>query len=310
MQQQQQQRSSFLYTILRDPQRRAVSQYFFRMSREQSNYSDKTFKKFLEGACSKNLCEGGWKTTPPIHYYLKRHTTNTTSRKKLEYSIDVMSSKSSKSKSLSPALLTFNEYKDIANEIMLEYDFMAITERFDESMVVLSILLGEDVTLGDMLYMSSKPAGGYDCGNFKGRCNFIQKSYITEEMKNYFNDGNDNGNGSDSDSGSGSDDKQEGSQSHAYTWEERSRWDRALYEAANRSLDRTIDEVIGRTQFEQKLKRYKEALQKVNEKCAAIAKWPCTKDGRKRPKSEQNCLYIDFACGYECVDDVAKEMNI
>ena len=326
--------SSFLWTLLRDPTTRATSNYFFlAISRKREKYSDEGFKYFLED----QEPSSGHLRFKRIHYYLALHTTNVTSRNKFNSAVKAMprskmddkhehpksnsssltntnttndndndndnnhKRKTSNHNHVAPTapalLLTFDDYKDIANGIMLEYDFIAITERFDESMVVLSMLLGKDVTLGDMLYLSSKTAGGYDDGYFKNKCSFIQKSFVTEELKNYFNDGDYDGNDA-------------SFYQYQYTWEERTRWDRALYEAANRSMDRTIEEVLGRTLFEQTLQRYKEALRKVNEKCAVVAKWPCTSDGIKRKKNETNCLGDGDACAYECIEEVAKEMDL
>lgn len=133
----------------------------------------------------------------------------------------------------------------VANEIIQSYDYMAITERFDESMVVLHMLLQpHNVTLGDMLYVRAKTKGGYDDGGYQGRCTYIQKSNLTASMKAYVT---------------------------SDEWRERVKWDQALYEAANRSLDMPIDK-LGRNVVKRKVKIYRWAQELVRKRCAAKAK--------------------------------------
>jgi len=185
--------------------------------------------------------------------------------------------------SMSRGGISSREFKSIANDIMREYDFIAITERFDESMVAMSMLL-RGVTLGDFLYLSSKTAGGYDDGNSPAGCSKIQKSFVTPTMESYFN---------------------------SSVWKEKIQWDQALWEAANASLDRTIDKVLGRTAFESRLQLYRDALKTVNERCGSVARYPCDpSSGKKRPISERNCLWNDAGCAFECIESVAKELNL
>lgn len=51
-------------------------------------------------------------------------------------------------------IFSLESYKNAAQDILRDYQFIGIQERFDESLVVLNLLIG--VSLGDMLYLFSK----------------------------------------------------------------------------------------------------------------------------------------------------------
>merc|ERR1712232_777890 len=118
------------------------------------------------------------------------------------------------------------------NNIIKNYDFIAITERFDESMIVLKYLL--NLTLGDILYVNTaKSNGGYDDGAWYGKCTFIQPTNLTKDMIEFINTSKEFNN-------------------------DIIKWDLELYNAVNKSLDLTIDFFIGREKFESELSMYKE----------------------------------------------------
>jgi hypothetical protein len=293
-----------------------------------------------------------------IHTYLLRHTTNKTSYNKLRKSIQTIyksfpsNFNTSTSTSTSTTnnntiilqdnisqdnaisqdnisqdnnnnnnnnLLTDQEYEYIASSIIQkEYNFIAVMERFDESMVVLQMLLSNNnnndsdsdsdsdsdnsssnnnngqVKLGDMLYLSSKQAGGYDDGQSINTCHKLQKSFITNTMTEYFKYENKV--------------KYNQNQNNYISWKERTKWDHALWEAANRSLDLTID-----NKFNKQLLIYKNALKQVQIHCSTKAIYPCM-DGMdgKKPLSMRrtNCLYDDTGCGYKCIKLIAKKLQL
>jgi hypothetical protein len=70
-----------------------------------------------------------------------------------------------------------------ASEIIHDYDFIAIAERLDESLVVLSLLL--DIPLGDVLHLDSKRSEGYDGEGGRGRCFWMVPTNLTAEMQSY-----------------------------------------------------------------------------------------------------------------------------
>ena len=71
---------------------------------------------------------------------------------------------------------------DFATSIFNDYNFIGVTERMDESLVALAMLL--NVPLADVLYLSSKTSGAY--GSTHEGCQFLQKSFVTPGMQEFF----------------------------------------------------------------------------------------------------------------------------
>jgi len=90
-------------------------------------------------------------------------------------------------------------------------------------------------------------------------------------------------------------------------WANMTQEDLALYQAANRSLDLTIDR-LGRHEFQTKLVQYQTGLEISRQRCAANVTFPCTKQGFKR--NETSCLWKDSGCGAGCLDQVAAYLGI
>ena len=131
------------------------------------------------------------------------------------------------------------------------------------------------IPLGDVLYLSAKLNGGYD-----GQCVFIQPSFVSPAMQRYFD---------------------------SSAWTQIIQEDLALYQAANRSLDLTIDR-LGRDEFETNLAKYRQALRLGQERCAPTAVLPCSEKGH--PIKKTSCLWKDSGCGANCLDQVAVELGI
>jgi hypothetical protein len=151
---------------------------------------------------------------------------------------------------------------------------IAVTERMDESLVALQLLMG--LRLGDILLTSSSKVGGtFSRSSPKEPCIEIQKSFISKRVKEYL----------------GSDE-----------WYAKNYGDYLLYAAANRSLDLTI-EGLGRDRFEGALRKYRQAKALVDERCASKAIFPCSANGTSQEAlSKRDCYYRDEGCGYPCVD--------
>ena len=133
---------------------------------------------------------------------------------------------------------------------------------------------------GDVLFLSAKKNGGYDAGGSANGCTFITASFVSEGMKTFF----------------GSD-----------PWLSLIEWDYSLYVAANASLDRTIDEVIGRELFERDLAKYRHFQSVAESTCGPHAIFPCSSSGMKQRKT--NCLWMDSACANDCIDDIARQIS-
>lgn len=151
-------------------------------------------------------------------------------------------------------------------ELLNRYTFFGIVERYDESLVAMTFLF--HLSVGDVLYWRNRISGGYDY-RFN-TCNPLVKSYKTEDMKEYF-------------------DSEE--------WKARIAGDFMFYASANASLDLTIEHVIGREKFENRLEQFKALLILVEEKCVGFE--ACSSDGHRKPDRKKQ--------HYACLDDVYDE---
>lgn len=244
-------KSSFLISLLRDPTRRAMSQFFhFKVSEFGSQPTDARFQRFFLN-----------NTDQLRNYYVRDLAMN---------SIDNLD--------------TMQNYDTLVQEIIDEYDFIGITERMDESLIVLKQLL--DLSFGDILYMSAKSAGSFTAGGGgprqKPRCIYIVPSFTTPGMKEFF---------------------------ASDYWQRYIAADLALYKAANASLDKTIDS-LGRKQFEKELATFQRIKEQAQAKCVSRTIYRCDSTGRYVGAQNATCLLWDVGCGHECLGEFAEEMKI
>jgi Galactose-3-O-sulfotransferase len=239
---------SFLWTVVRDPTQRAISQFFhFMVSRKKQEPSDENFKEFLQN------------TTYPIqdYYYHALYTKDKFSR-------------------------DTHKPTSVANHILRNYNFIGITERMDESFVVLMMIL--KLKVADILHLSAKTKGGYDDagGKSKTTCTYIWPSFVSPGMQEYFS---------------------------SKEWRETVRYDTLLYEAVNRSLDMTIDQ-LGRERFQKKLQIFRSAQIIAQERCLPTTIFPCDAGGQFHKQNSTDCLWKDSGCGTTCLDEVATELKL
>lgn len=157
-------------------------------------------------------------------------------------------------------------------------DFIAISERMEESLVVLQLLLGLDPM--DVMVMPSKIAGGFEDFKYNRSsrgCQATKKPIDIPEAHSYLQ--------------------------HNYT---HSNIDYLIYAAANRSLDRTI-EWIGKDVVEEQLQIHRTLQQLLVKECTDETYFPCSPEGVYQPEKHfQNCYERDSGCGYPCVDRVLE----
>jgi Galactose-3-O-sulfotransferase len=237
--------ASFLWSAVREPTARAVSWYYFKhLSLDGHNRSDNhAFQDFL--------------LQQKDHFYLFFLDTR-------PYRI--------------------NNWSDAASElnfVLKEYDFLGVTERLDESLVVLMLLL--KLPMADVLYYSSKVHSGLFARGPGTKCIYLQPSTVSDEMRSFF---------------------------ASDAWNRKIRSDMTLYRAVNRSLDMTID-ALGRHRVETELARFRRAQALVRQRCQGKVQMPCDKEGdMARPVEETGCLVGDVGCGMECLDEVATELEL
>ncbi len=160
------------------------------------------------------------------------------------------------------------------NDVFDSYDFVGVTERLDESLVALSFLL--NLPLIDVTYVNFKHGSNGDYvgirkGNQK-RCLKIQKSEPPREIEEYIK---------------------------STEWKARVAGDVVLHKSANAALDNTIDNVIGRKEFERQLSTFKVIQEQLLIKCD-ISCNPCTSDGK----------YIGTPKCKSCVKHVLKDWQL
>ena len=238
---------SFLWTIIREPTERAISLFFhMQVSREGVEPTDSNFQHFLLDV------------NPHMKYDYYLHNLP-----------------------LQPYHPTEDDPVQVANRILESYDFIGVTERMDESFVVLAMLL--HLPLSDVLYLSAKTGGGYDDGGGPyGRCSFIRPSVVSPGMRSFF---------------------------ESDEWQNLVQVDAALHQATNRSLDWTIER-LGRSLFEENLAQFRRAQLLAIERCQPVTVFPCDEFGTFHPPETTDCLWKDSGCAMECLDQIASDFDL
>jgi hypothetical protein len=266
---------SYLWTIIREPTSRHVSFFWFwGVSANHKNTSDESFQEFLLGQV-------------PDYYFTflsPRFNLTRWRTKRIDpgKSLDGVGDGSTKTSSRTGynSTMTLQDQLDEAAYVLNEYDYIGITERLDESLVVLGMLL--NVPLGDLLYYSAKASDNfYIDPETKNKCIVIQRSVVSPGMKEFF---------------------------VTQEWKDRVYSDAILYRAAERSLDRTID-VLGRDEVEERVRRLRDAQELVVKRCRGKIKMECEVEGNP-PNKEFDCLHHDMGCGMTCLDQVATELDL
>jgi hypothetical protein len=222
--------------------KRATSEFFhFHVSRGKAEPSDASFRHFLASGQVRD------------YYHRALHTRGHFDRER-------------------------DDPVQVTNQILHDYDFIGITERMEESLVALMMLL--DLRMADVLHLSAKFGGGYDDEDYG--CAYIWPSFISTGMQAFFG---------------------------GERWNDIVRNDSFLYRAANRSLDLTIER-LGREEFEGRLARFRRAQQEVFARCLPEAVFPCDGSGEFNPPEKTDCLWKDSGCGTSCLDGVATELGL
>lgn len=180
------------------------------------------------------------------------------------------------------------EHEKDTREILESYDFLGVSERMDESLAVLKIILNLDIQ--DVLYLptpkaisKNKNAILMDDVDYyenwrREECRPIPKPEITFEMKEWF---------------------------YSEEFEAFIEADVLFYKAVNASLDKTISE-LGQELVEKTVKQLRWAQKLVQEECQNT-RFPCSPEGELH--KETDCLFSDIGCGYSCLDDLGEKLS-
>lgn len=257
---------SFLFSTIRDPAKRTMSRIFFtHVSQLRLKATDRNIFKVMEdtdhhfGSLSPG--QGGFQVA-----YLAMNVP-------AEYSVWDPKRPGEVSR--------LDLLHQTVKEIMDDYDFHILVERYDESLVAMQLLLGLETS--DILYLKAKRAGSFYYSKKFGKCFPTVKSFLSPKVADYLS---------------------------SKEWYARSYGDYLLMEAVNQSLDLTID-ALGQDRFKEALRKF-EALQRIaDERCRASAIFPCGVDGENQyNESMSNCYSSDEGCGYPCLDEmVPAEKN-
>jgi hypothetical protein len=165
-------------------------------------------------------------------------------------------------------------------QVVNGYDFLAVVERLDESLVALQLLLGLEVY--DILHFASKLTDSYERKPIKyktntSQCIQLQQLNATLSVENFL---------------------------ESTEWFARNYGDYLLYTAANQSLDKTIID-LGRPKFDAALAHYRSVQKQAHIVCSHQVFFPCSSNGTDQFQlSKPNCFMAEEGCGYPCLDDM------
>ena len=159
-------------------------------------------------------------------------------------------------------------------DILEDYNFIAVLERLNESLVAMQMLFG--LTTREILYTRSRSAGGYSNGLKNRPCTYLIPRFDPPAIKRFLK---------------------------SDEWHDIIADDLELYMAAHKSLDRTID-ALGREEFNEKLAYFEEALEKATAHCEGRVRTMCTEDGVPIPPPNRTCYIWGEGCDYDCINDL------
>jgi len=168
-----------------------------------------------------------------------------------------------------------NEY---IQQMINEMDFIGLVERMDESLVLLALML--DLPMSDVLSINSKLSGNYMIQHRSQKCRRMGYSRpLLPGIQDYL---------------------------QSAEWMNMTKIDNMLYAAVNRSIDHTIEHVIGQHTFNKAMQEFLDAkMLIVKDHCSNSIVTVCTSNGTKVPaRSKAKCYHGDVGCGYECLNSL------
>lgn len=139
----------FMWTVLRDTRKRALSHYnFFVVSREKAHNTPHEMIQRMQEYKSLQL-----KSVSNRYFNTRKHAT-------ARDIVDIM-----------------------RDDVFGSYGFVGLSDRMDETLVALKFILG--VELQDIVVLSSKRSGGFDGGKYKNTCFKIQSVDTPPEVEEF-----------------------------------------------------------------------------------------------------------------------------
>uniref|UniRef100_A0A7R9ZJS0 Uncharacterized protein n=1 Tax=Craspedostauros australis TaxID=1486917 RepID=A0A7R9ZJS0_9STRA len=163
----------------------------------------------------------------------------------------------------------------IVQDMLQDYNFIAVMERMDESLVVFQMLFG--LSTQEILYTKARSSGTFSNGPSVDRpCVYILKPSLTPGMQDYF---------------------------ASPEWKELAAEDERIFQAANASLDRTID-ALGRDAFDAKMREFQAALVLAQQQCEGRVHGMCNARGNPIPFRKRTCYIWAEGCDHQCLNDL------
>jgi hypothetical protein len=267
--------TTLLWTFLRHPGERALSQYFhFLVSRRGYGVTYTLLHGFLESI--KNFQLRYVMVPSTLVATAAAATVPTLNLTKALY--DILSQNQTE-----PSLGFLHDF------VLERYSFIGLVERMDESLAVMKLLW--NVEIGDLMVLSAKQAGEYDDGRYQGKCAKIVRP------ADYFH--------------RGAKEQRLCKRIEHYlaTSFHSNNLDYQLYRAANASLDMTIA-MLGTINVDRVVGQLRSLRQRVESECQDEAVFPCSSNGTLQLElSAKNCYWYDSGCGYPCVDRVIRRIH-
>jgi hypothetical protein len=163
-----------------------------------------------------------------------------------------------------------------AKEIVRDYDFIGLAEEPELSLVVFQLLFGLEAR--DILYVPSALAGSITYTTVKRTCVPTGPRFVYPDVKDFM---------------------------HSDEWIRANAVDLALYEETRKSLEATIDHVLGRDTFEAALAEHKRLMAAVESKCLSSVKYRCTANGHYNAHTDCNKM----GCGSNCIQSILALNN-
>lgn len=279
---------SFLFSIIREPQARSLSQAFhFEISAGMKEPTDtflqdrllQTFNylHYYDDLGTRNY------TQPQQHVDLQREmaringfNTDHPIRDHQAAAFQTKESKREYDRVWKQTRKYGNNFvvHNVIRDILEDYDLIAIMERMDESLVVLQMLF--NLTTKEILYTRARSAGAFSNGYAERPCFYILPSFKSPGMEKFL----------------GSDE-----------WQRQIGPDIEFYKAAHKSLDHTID-ALGRENVEENLKKLRAALQLAAKNCEGRVRTMCSAGGAVIKPRNTTCYYWGEGCDHDCIDEL------
>jgi len=168
--------------------------------------------------------------------------------------------------------LSLHDPQESAETTIRQFDYVGISNRFDESMLVLKHLLG--LSYSEILYLSAKnssnpiPSGKQDILKHNSIHRHLPLSEEPTEVQHLLS---------------------------SEAWKEHNRFSLNFFTLANEKLDEHIA-AIGNDVFAIKLAEYRSLLAKAHAECGTLS-----------DPVHMECYLNDHGCGYKCLDAVAEK---